>query len=594
MRLVICLILLTLCTTLRAAEPASAAKPAPAGAARSVYQPVGAPADPKVDVRWNRYHDYAAATEIMKQLAAAHPQRAKLQSLGKSTEGREMWVLTITNHNAGKETDKPGFWIDAGIHANEVQATEVALYTAWYLLETYGRNERVTALVDTRVFYILPMLSPDSRDKHMEEPNTTHTPRTGQRKVDDDQDGRVNEDRTDDLDKDGHITQLRIKDPNGRYKPHPDFPELLIPAKPDERGSYTLLGQEGYDNDRDGRVNEDGDGSYDPNRDWPWNWQPKHVQNGAFRYPLSLRENRLTADFITAHPNIAGAQSYHNTGGMILRGPGAKDDKYDPSDLVVYDLIGKKGETILPGYKYMNIAMELYEVYGGLIDWLYQQRGIYTFTNELFTPFNFQRKDEGGAFFARDELTRTFDRDALLGDGFVKWHAVKHPQFGEVEVGGAKKTWIRQPPSFLLEEECHRNMAFTLYHAEQLPQVAVQEIAVKKLGEQNGKPLVEVTAIVINERITPTHATVDVRNKITPPDLVTLSGPNVTVLTQQWDDDQFFRTPTNAKREPHEARLPTIPGMGTRYVRWIVQGAGPFTVTVNSVKGGRASMTRAE
>jgi hypothetical protein len=295
MRFLPCLILLALCSTLRADEPATKAEPKtpPAGAARSVYQPVGAPADPRVDVRWNRYHDYAAATEILKALAAAFPQRAKLQSLCKSTEDREMWVLTITNFNAGKENDKPGFWIDAGIHANEVQATEVALYTAWYLCEMYGRNDRITALVDTRVFYILPMLSPDSRDKHMYEPNNTHSPRTGQRRVDDDQDGRVNEDNTDDLDGDGHITQMRIKDPNGRHKPHPDFPELLIPAKPDERGSYTLLGQEGFDNDKDGRVNEDGDGSYDPNRDWPWNWQPKHIQNGAFRYPAELaRESR--------------------------------------------------------------------------------------------------------------------------------------------------------------------------------------------------------------------------------------------------------------------------------------------------------------
>ena len=132
----------------------------------------------------------------------------------------------------------------------------------------------------------------------------------GQRPVDDDKDGLVDEDGPDDLDGDGHITQMRIADPNGRYKPHPDYPDLLIPVKGDEKGSYTLLGQEGYDNDGDGRVNEDGDGFYDPNRDWPWNWQPDYIQNGAYRYPFSILENRMVGDFIKAHPNIAGRNRF--------------------------------------------------------------------------------------------------------------------------------------------------------------------------------------------------------------------------------------------------------------------------------------------
>jgi hypothetical protein len=45
---------------------------------------------------------------------------------------------------------------------------------------------------------------------------------------------------------------------------------------------------EGIDNDRDGLVNEDLIGTYDPNRDWGWNWQPNYVQNGALFYPGTL------------------------------------------------------------------------------------------------------------------------------------------------------------------------------------------------------------------------------------------------------------------------------------------------------------------
>jgi len=550
--------------------------------AKTVYQPAGAPADPKVEVRWNKYHDHAEATDLLTKLAAAHPELCKLQSLGRSYGGRAMWLLAITNSKKGREEEKPAFWIDGCIHANEIQASEVVLYTAWYLAESYGRSPQVTKLLDERVFYMLPIMSPDSRDEHMSKPNTTHSPRSGQRPVDDDRDGRTDEDGADDLDGDGHITQMRIKDPNGRMKPHPDYPDLLVPVKGDEKGSYTVLGVEGFDNDADGRVNEDSDGFYDPNRDWPWNWQPRYIQNGAHRYPFSILENRMVADFIKAHPNIAGAQSYHNSGGMILHGPGALDDRFDPADLAVYELIGKRGEEMLPGYKLMNVAKDLYEVYGGEVDWLHMMQGTYTYTNELFTPFNFFRKQTDEGFFGRQEDQRAFEKYFLLGDGLVKWHEVDHPQYGKVEVGGLKKNWVRQPPSFLLEEECHRNMAFTLYHADQMPMVKVQSVHAKPLADG----LVEVTAAIVNERVTPTHSAADLKNKITPPDVVSIEGKGLKVITGMQSDDQFFIGPDVQERDPAKIKVPSIGGMSPVYVRWIVSGAGPFAVRVKSVKGG--------
>lgn len=552
-----------------------------------IYQPAGAPADPKVEARWNRYHDYPAATDLLKKLAAAHPDRCRLESLGKSYGDREMWVLTITNFKSGDEKTKPAFWIDGGIHANEIQGVEVVLYTAWYLLESYPRSPQIQQMLDNRVFYLLPMLSPDSRDAHMHKPNSTHSPRSGQRPVDDDKDGLFDEDGPDDLDGDGHITQMRVRDPHGRSKPHPDYPDLLIQAKREERGSYTLLGLEGIDNDRDGRVNEDGDGFYDPNRDWPWNWQPSYVQNGAYRYPLSIQENRLAAEFIAAHPNIAGAQSYHNAGGMILRGPGAKDDRFEGDDLAVYDLIGKRGEAMLPGYRYMNVAEDLYEVYGGEVDWLHVMNGAFTFTNELFTPFNFSRKPASGGFFGRDEDQREFNKYLLLGDGIVPWHEVDHPLYGKIEVGGLKKNWLRQPPSFLLEEECHRNMAFTLYHADQLPLVKVQSVEVKDLGAG----LFEVTAAIQNDRLTPTHAASDLKHKVTPPDRASIQAAKIRVISGLVSDDRFFVNPAEQKRRPSELRISNIPGLGVRYVRWLVSGPGPYTVSIRSDKGGRHALT---
>jgi hypothetical protein len=553
------------------------------------YQPQGATATPKVEAHWDRYHDHAAASKLLQELAKAHPDRARLASLGNSYGGREMWVLTVTNFQKAGDGDKPAMWIDGGIHANELQASEVVLYTAWYLLEMYDRVPFVKQLVDNRTFYLMPMMSPDSRDAHIHEPNTTHSPRRGQRPVGDDREGAVRDDPRDDLDHDGSLTEMRVRDPNGRYKPDPEYPEMMIPAKPDEKGSYTLLGRERFDRPGEEKIYRARRDYYDPNRDWGWHWEPDYIQSGAYRYPFSVLENRMVADFIMAHRNIAAAQSYHNAGGMILHGPSVKGDTYEPADQAIYDVIGHRGEKMLPGYKYMNVANDLYECYGAEIDWLYKMQGVFALTNELFTPFNFYRRTSGdGEGFGHGDQQHEFNRDLLLGDGLVPWHEVEHPLYGRIEVGGAKKNWVRQPPSFLLEEECHRNMAFSFYHADQIPLVKVQKIDVKPLDGG----LAQVTAVISNERMIPTHSAADVANKITPPDLVSLTGPKLRVLAGLSAPDQFFERSKEQKRRPSVIRLDTIPGMGAMYIRWIIEGAGPYAVKVQSYKGGTDEMKR--
>lgn len=234
---------------------------------------------------------------------------------------------------------------------------------------------------------------------------------------------------------------MRRKNPNGRYKIDPENPKWLIRAEPDEAGQYEFLGTEGFDNDGDGVVNEDRVGGYyDPNRDWGWDWQPDYIQFGALKYPFSVPENRAVAEFVMAHPNIAGAQSYHNSGGMILRGPGSTFDEasFHDSDKTVYDAIGKLGAKIIPGYEYMVLYTDLYPAFGGELSWFHGGRGIFTFTNELFTSkyfFNKEYKDYG----ERMKDTFEFDKYLLFEDAYVEWTPYNHPIYGEIEIGGFKE-----------------------------------------------------------------------------------------------------------------------------------------------------------
>ncbi len=273
---------------------------------------------------------------------------------------------------------------------------------------------------------------------------------------------------------------------------------------------------------------------------------------------------------------------------MILRGPGLKSEPYEPADTALLKAIAARGEEMLPGYKSLEVAADLYETHGLEIDWLYHGHGVLAYTNELFTAYNyFHNKNEGRGFFGPPEQAREFDRRLLFGDGFVKWHPVDHPQFGKIEVGGLKKNWFRQPPSFMLEEECHRNMAFTLYHADQLPQVKIDAISVAPFADT----VRQVTATIANERLTPTRIAVNVKNRLTPPDCVRIRGENVRVIAGFTSDSPLWEHPEEQKRNPTELKLDTIPGMSARYVRWLVKGDGPITVEVRSTKGGLDSKT---
>ncbi len=549
---------------------------------------VGTPQHPKVWISWDRYYDWKGVTDILKRLERAYPQLATVTSIGKSYLGKDIWLITITNPKTGKPEEKPGFYIDGNIHSNEVQGTEVALYTAWYLLEMYAQNALIRELVDTRTFYIVPTINPDARDYFLHEPNTPHSPRSGLIPRDDDGDGLVNEDDFDDLDGDGFIVQMRKKDPLGEWRPDPRDPRLMVRVGPDEQGEYTLLGWEGIDNDGDGLVNEDRAGFYDPNRNWPWRWMPRYVQFGADEYPFNLPETRAVGDFWLQHPNIAGAQSYHNAGGMILRGPGDPDDPYPQPDVQLYEAIARRGEQILPGYRYLVVYKDMYPVYGGELNWFYSMQGALTFTNELWTPFNFYRDSVNVRnWFGNIRKQYTFDRYVLFEDAIVPWKKIHHPQYGEIEIGGVKKHYTRMPPGFLLLEECHRNMAFTLYHAYQLPLLQFGEIHQRPLG--NG--LTEVLVEIRNVRLQPTHLMVDLQHKITPPDVARFHGKGIDVVAGFVVSNPYLGIATEQEHHPERLTVRNVPGKGRVWVKWLVKGRGKATVEFRSIKGGTIRQT---
>jgi len=550
----------------------------------------------EVKLSFDHFYNHAEMTAALKALQKANPQFMKLISLGKSHQGRDIWAVILNNSKTGPAEHKSGFYIDGNIHGNEIQGTEVALYAIWYLLKNYGKTDLATRLLDERAFYFIPTMNPDSRDYFI---NERKAYRTGLIPVDDDQDGVADEDSPEDLDGDGFITTMRKKDPKGRFAAHPDDSRILIPARPGQKGEYTILGTEGIDNDGDGLINEDDLGGYDMNRNYGFNWQPHYVQYGAGPYPFAYPETKATRDFLLAHPNIMGGQNFHNTGGMILRGPGAKNmGDYPMSDRKIYDYIGQKGEKIIPGYRYLIVYKDLYTVFGGSIDFLYSVLGAYTFTNELdMSPtFSFPiGGEEGEEEEVDEEIQRmrelaervaemTYHDLVLLGEHYVEWKPYKHPLYGDIEIGGTTIYGSRVPPLFQLADTCHRNAAFCFYHADQLPRLEFEGVKVKKLE----KNLFQVDVSVKNTRVTPTMSARAVQSKLHRADRFKIEGQNIKLVAAGSLYDQYRGITSKVKTRENSIWVENgVPSFGRVEYRFLIEGKGSVKIVYDSLKGGR-------
>ena len=349
---------------------------------------------------------------------------------------------------AGDPDAKPAMYVDGNTHGNEVQAAEVCLFTIKYLLTK--DDPWVRDLLRHVTFHIAPCVNPDARHRFFHTPQTPHSPRRVLRPLDDDRDGRADEDGPDDLDGDGHILRMRIRDPNGDLVVDERDDRLLRRREPGEQGQYRMLGSEGTDEDGDGRLNEDPEGGVDPNRNWPAQWRPAtRSSTGAGPYPLSEPETRATALWILDQPHIAGVQSYHNAGRMILRPPAAWSDdemRVPDADRRLYDAIARRGLVVLPDYEYKTVREAL--------------PGVRRFHRvDLARPGRLLlHRTSCGATWARDVpgadedgrlAALRWNDVALHGRGLRPLARGRAPAYGTVELGGWKRFTVRDHPARL-------------------------------------------------------------------------------------------------------------------------------------------------
>jgi hypothetical protein len=213
------------------------------------------------DFAFDRYHRSEELTAALQDLARADPGFARVHVLAKTAGGRDLVLLEIGPETAKATKSVPAVFVAANMDGTVPISSEAALYLAKLLSEKAD-------LRSDRTWYILPCGNPDAAALYFGKPLRRDV--RNARPHNDDQDDQVDEDGPEDLDGDGVITQMRVKDPEGIWISVPGEPRLLKKAdgSKGEKGVWKLY-TEGLDNDGDGEFNEDGPGGVNIGTSFP-------------------------------------------------------------------------------------------------------------------------------------------------------------------------------------------------------------------------------------------------------------------------------------------------------------------------------------
>ncbi|MES2069407.1 MAG: M14 family metallopeptidase [Pseudomonadota bacterium] len=466
-----------------------------------------------MNIQYDRYYRYSEFSALLHQFVAEYPDLLSLESIGKSHEGKDIWVVTATNRKTGPATDKPAYWVDANIHASELAGGVASLYLIDTLTRHYGQREDITRALDTRAIYICPRMNPDGAEWAMQD--TPRIIRSSTRPYPYDEESIDGLD-IEDADGDGRILSMRIKDSNGNWKCHPEHPRLMIPREPTEYGGdYYRMLPEGTVRNYDGvniAVNKDKQG-LDLNRNFPAGWRPEADQLGAGPFPTSEPEVRAVVQFITSHNNITGGLSFHTWSGVLLRPFSSQPDEEMPAeDLWVYKKQGEQGQKIT-GYPAISVYHEFRyhpkDVITGSFDWIYEHLGLYEWTIEIWCPMreagitDYKYIDWFRDHPVEDDLKMLAWADKELpGKGYIDWYKFDHPQLGEVELGGWDKFYaFRNPPPHLMEKEVAKFPDWLVWNTLLSPKLEL----VHAEAEPMGGDLYRVVAVVQNTGYLPSY-----------------------------------------------------------------------------------------
>jgi len=244
---------------------------------------------------FDRYHTPEELNAAVRAINRANPGVTAIHSIGRSPGGQELLVLEIGPQAGGKSRRIPAVFVVGNLEGTLPIASEAAMFLAYQLIE----NEEARKDLG---WYLLVSGNPDGAKHFFARPVLAAGWNDDARN--DDMDDAVDEDGPDDLDGNGIITEMRVKDPGGEWIPQETDPRLMRRADPvkGEKGIYKLY-TEGIDQDGDGQYNEDGPGGTDISITFPHLFKPFTTRGGD--WPGSEPETFAIMKFVMEQPEIA-------------------------------------------------------------------------------------------------------------------------------------------------------------------------------------------------------------------------------------------------------------------------------------------------
>lgn len=516
------------------------------------------------------YSTHAQLSQRLKTLESANSGLVKLQSLTKTTGGKDVWVLEI---GSGDRAAHPAIAVVGGVEGSHLLGQELAVGFAEKLLA--NKTDSVKNLLATTTFYVFPSVSPDAAEQYFNKLKYERSSNASS--TDDDRDGKVNEDPYEDLNSDGHITWVRIEDAAGKWKVHPADARVMVQANLEkgEKGRYILI-SEGTDNDKDGKFNEDGEGGIQFNKSLTYDFP--YFTPGAGEGPVTELENRAILDYLFERFNVFAVVTFGPTNNL------SDPWKFDKSKNA-----GRVPGGILENDADQNkLASEIYKKAitlkdapaagnqkGDFSQWAYFHYGRQSFSTPGWWAPKFEiPKDTTLAkkYKANDDkntdvdFIRWADKEGV--DAFASWTKITHPDYPNknAEVGGFKPFIKTNPPFKMVDKLSDEHTKFLISLAGKKPEVDLINVKTESLGYGVSR----VTLTVQNKGLFPAVADIAKNNywikllkvSVTPTkDQSLVSGNKITLL-------------------------PNLDAGETKEMSWLIKGKGTVSIEAGAPQTG--------
>lgn len=524
------------------------------------------------------YLSYQALEEYMYGVAQAVPHLVRVISIGKSSQGHDLLVAEVTNQGTGDAGTKAALWVDGNACGSQLASSTVCLALLQKLASAHGHDQQVTDLLDSRAFYIMPRLCVDGAELCIATGLASDRGRRlgfspGIRE------GLV----PGDVNGNGRISQMRLKHPLGEWKVSRRDPRLMLPRLPGENvGPFYHLYCEGYfDSDLDS-----------PEQVRP-SLAPLDLVDTFTAGGIKSSEMQAVVDFIKSRQNICLALGVGSGQGVVSTLD--KQDLISEDSALAQSLCHTAAEVT-------GLDVEASIHSNGLAQWLYKNRGILPLSLSVWNlPKCLGIEHSLDSFSENDYLAvlRWVDRE-YAGQGFENWQPCRHPQLGDVEVGGwqVASTWINPPAGQLLQEQCRLGVDMALLMAASMPCLVLAECNEEVVGWTESAnpqapddllPLRKVDLVVANDGYLPMWGSNKLVSSAVPLTVsLELGQEQELLMGQAWREDAALTGVFSASLQANANSVFFFGGndTGRRSYQWLVRGWGDLVIKATHPRGG--------